>query len=109
MCRMLLVHATATLEHVMTRPLASVRRWITRRVAGRALSIDLSRIGDSPAMVPLRRDGLDPVAELGEQRREAPISRLTRVLGTNVWLVTGYDEARSVLADHHAFSNDIRP
>ena len=94
----------------MTRPFASVRRWITRRVARRALtSLDLSRMAHSPAMVPLRRDGLDPVAELGERRRQAPISRLTRVLGTNVWLVAGYEEARSVLADHHAFSNDIRP
>lgn len=94
----------------MTRPFASVRRWITRRVAQRALtSIDPARLAHSPAMMPLRRDGLDPVAELGERRREAPISRLTRVLGTNVWLVAGYEEARSVLADHHAFSNDIRP
>ncbi len=60
-------------------------------------------------MVPLRRDGLDPVAELGELRRQAPVTRLTRVLGTNVWLVAGYQEARGVLADHVAFSNDIRP
>ena len=43
------------------------------------------------------------------RRREAPVSRLIGVLGTNVWLVSGYEEARSVLADHHAFSNDIRP
>src|SRR5699024_295197 len=56
----------------------------------------------------LRRDGLDPVAELGRWRREAPIARLTRVLGTDVWLVSGYEQARWILADHHGFSNDIR-
>jgi len=94
----------------MSRPLASARRWIARRVARRALtSLDMSRLSHSPAMVPLRRDGLDPVAELGERRRQAPVSRLTGILGTNVWLVAGYDEARGVLADHVAFSNDIRP
>jgi cytochrome P450 len=59
-------------------------------------------------MLPLRRDGLDPVAELGERRRQAPISKLTRVLGTNVWLVAGYQEAKGVLGDHGSFSNDIR-
>ena len=94
----------------MNLRLDTTKRWIARRLARRALaSIDFSRMSQSPAMMPLRRDGLDPVAELGEQRREAPVSRLTSVLGTNVWLVVGYDEARSVLADHAAFSNDIRP
>src|SRR5687767_11404536 len=85
----------------MTRPLTSARGWILRRVT--------SRLMQGPAMTPLRRDGLDPVAELGELRRKAPISRLTRILGTNVWLVAGYEEAKGVLADHGAFSNDIRP
>jgi cytochrome P450 len=58
--------------------------------------------------MPLRRDGLDPVSELGERRRQVPISKLTRVLGTNVWLVAGYEEAKGVLGDHRSFSNDIR-
>ena len=94
----------------MTRPLAFAPSWIKQRIARRALaSINLSRLSGSPVTVPLRRDGLDPVAELGELRRRTPVSRLTRVLGTNVWLVAGYEEARSVLADHGAFSNDIRP
>jgi cytochrome P450 len=85
----------------MARPLASAQSWIKQQIARRALaSID---------MVPLRRDRLDPVAELGERRRQEPISKLTRVLGTNVWLVAGYEEVRGVLADHVAFSNDIRP
>lgn len=94
----------------MTRAITSVQQWITRRVARRALaSVDVPHMSGHPATMPLRRDGLDPVAELGERRREAPVTQLTRVLGTTVWLVAGYDEARSVLADHKSFSNDIRP
>ena len=93
----------------MARPLASAQSWIKQQIARRAVgSLDMARLSRSPAMVPLRRDGLDPVAELGELRRQAPITKLTRILGTNAWLVAGYAEARSVLADHGAFSNDIR-
>ncbi len=81
----------------MTRPLTTARTWIGQRIARRALTM------------PLRRDGLDPVARLGQRRAEAPVSRLARVLGTSVWLVVGHDEVRGVLAGHDAFSNDIRP
>ena len=33
---------------------------------------------------------------------------LLRLPGTRVWLVTGYDAARAVLADSHSFANDVR-
>jgi cytochrome P450 len=40
----------------------------------------------------------------------APVGKLTRLFGMNIWLVTGYEEARWVLADvGQQFSNDIRP
>src|SRR5699024_9571713 len=86
-----------------------VRRWVARQLPRVMLAkIGLSRMAGRPVAMPLQRDGLDPVAELGRWRREAPIARLTRVLGTDVWLVSGYEQARSILADHHGFSNDIR-
>src|SRR5690625_2190159 len=86
-----------------------VRRWVARQLPRVMLAkIGLSRMAGRPVAMPLRRDGLDPVAGLGRWRREAPGARLTRVLGTDVWLVSGYEQARSVLADHHGFSNDIR-
>ncbi|MEU1972689.1 cytochrome P450 [Microbacterium sp. NPDC019599] len=58
--------------------------------------------------VPLLRDDLDPVAELGELRERSPISPLALPLGLRGWLVTGYREARAVLADADSFSSDFR-
>ncbi|MEV6200143.1 cytochrome P450 [Streptomyces sp. NPDC051771] len=48
-----------------------------------------------------RRKGcpFDPPAELLDARRHGPISRYTHPGGKPGWLVTGYDLARSVLAD----------
>lgn len=93
----------------MVVPLAVVRRWFARQLPRLMLAkIHFSRTTGRPVTMPLQRDGLDPVAELGRWRREAPVARLTGMLGRNVWLVSGYEEARSVLADHHGFSNDIR-
>jgi len=59
--------------------------------------------------MPLRRDGLDPVPALAEKRSAEPVSKLSRVLGMNVWLVTGYEQARAVLNDTTSYSSDIRP
>jgi len=67
----------------------------------------LARFPDE-ALVPLRRAALDPVPELLELAAREPVSRLKMPLGLRGWLVTGYDEARTVLAaDHRTFSNDF--
>src|SRR5918995_1037160 len=57
---------------------------------------------------PLQRHGVDPVPRLERSRERGNVVRLTRLLGTRVWLVTGYDVARAVLADSDAFANDVR-
>jgi len=59
------------------------------------------------ALVPLQRDGLDPVPELRALREVEPVSRMKLPFGLRAWLVTGYEEARSVLANSPAFSNDF--
>ncbi|HYH32820.1 MAG TPA: cytochrome P450 [Pseudonocardia sp.] len=59
------------------------------------------------ALVPLRRDGLDPVRELGRRRAAEPVSRMKLPFGLRAWLVTGYEETRTVLAAGSAFSNDF--
>jgi cytochrome P450 len=71
--------------------------------------LDLSTISLLPdsALMPLKRDGLDPVPELGQIRARAPISKLKLPLGARVWLVTGYDEAKAVLAKTDGFSSDF--
>ncbi|WP_416904315.1 cytochrome P450 [Micromonospora echinospora] len=62
-------------------------------------------MGESPhtvtALPTARRPGcpFDPPAELVDARRHGPISRYPFPGGVPGWLVTGYDLARSVLAD----------
>jgi cytochrome P450 len=79
-------------------------------VAGRR-TIDLSQLERVPDRLswPLARDGMDPLPRLATVRAEEPVHRLTSFLGITVWMVTGPDEARAVLANERDFSNDIRP
>jgi cytochrome P450 len=67
----------------------------------------LARFPDE-ALMPLRRQGLDPVPTLAAVREQEPVSRLKMPLGLRGWLVTGYEESRFVLAaDTGTFSNDF--
>jgi cytochrome P450 len=67
----------------------------------------LARFPDE-ALMPLRREGLDPVPALAAVRDREPVSRLKMPLGLRGWLVTGYEESRAVLAaDTKTFSNDF--
>jgi cytochrome P450 len=59
------------------------------------------------ALLPLRRDGLDPVPALGRKRTEQPVARLPLPFGVTVWLVTGYAEVKTVLSNTTDFSNDF--
>jgi cytochrome P450 len=40
--------------------------------------------------------------------RDEPVSRLSRMFGMTIWLVTGHEQARAVLADSTSYSTDIR-
>ena len=86
------------------RLLAPVRRRLARRVLARSTAngLDLRQLRFLPEAVqlPLKRDGLDPLPEITDLRAEEPVTRLTELFGRGVWLVTGYDEARAVLADN---------
>jgi cytochrome P450 len=88
-----------------------VMSWVARRYLVRAHTggLDLAELSLLPdaALIPLRRDGLDPVPSLGAQRQAAPISRLPLPFGVTAWLVTGHAEAREILATPTAFSNDF--
>src|SRR3954447_4018520 len=67
----------------------------------------LARFPDE-AKMPLRRVGLDPVPALAAAREREPVSRLKMPLGLRGWLVTGYEESKTVLAaDTKTFSNDF--
>ncbi|MFL6144601.1 MAG: cytochrome P450 [Labedaea sp.] len=85
--------------------------WVGRRFLARARKkgIDLSTISLLPEQVlmPLRRTGLDPVGDLGDLRRTAPISKMKLPLGVSAWLVSGYEESKAVLGRAKGFSNDF--
>lgn len=87
--------------------------WVRRAMLAQAArsGIDLTRLDAVPPSLgwPLRREGLDPPARLAEIRAEQPVHHLTSFLGMGVWLVTGFEEAREVLADQTSYSTDIRP
>lgn len=62
---------------------------------------------DEPfTLVMFQREGLDPVPELARRRAEQPVSRLQYPIGPPVWLLTRYDDVRTVLGDSERFSND---
>ncbi|MEU3274289.1 cytochrome P450 [Saccharomonospora sp. NPDC006951] len=85
--------------------------WVTRRYLARAKKkgLDLSKMAILPdaVLMPLRREGLDPVPELGRKRVEEPVSKLPVPFGLNLWLVSGHEEAKAVLGDTKSFSNDF--
>ncbi|WP_199199372.1 cytochrome P450 [Amycolatopsis sp. CA-128772] len=86
--------------------------WVGRRYLARQSKkgFDLEKMSailPDSALLPLKRDGLDPVPAMAEQRSEAPIGKLDLPFGMNAWLVTGYDEAKAVLGRANGFSSDF--
>jgi cytochrome P450 len=73
--------------------------------------LDLSRLSavPKPFQLPFLRDGLDPVPELGRRRDAEPVTRLGKLFGLSIWMVSGYAEAKQVLGDRDGYSNDVRP
>ena len=85
--------------------------WATRLYLARASKkgFDLSKMALLPesALMPLKRDGLDPIPALGKLRETEPVTKLPIPFGVNVWLVTGYEQAKAVLGNAKAYSNDF--
>ncbi len=85
--------------------------WVGRKYLARKQKkgFDLATMSFLPdaALLPLKRDGLDPVTELGDLRAAEPVNRLKLPFGMKAWLVTGYDEAKAVMANGTGFSNDF--
>ncbi|WP_414637654.1 cytochrome P450 [Actinomycetospora sp.] len=59
------------------------------------------------ALMPLRRDGLDPVPALREAREDHPVRDFPLPFGVKAWLVTGHEEAREVLGRTRGLSTDF--
>lgn len=97
---------------LLGRPSSAIKRWAGRKLlstsAGKKAGLTgITRI-PKRFTPPFQRIGLDPLPELAELRRTDPVHRLGKVFGKNVWLVTGYEAARTVLNDTVSYSTDIR-
>jgi cytochrome P450 len=90
---------------------ARIASWFVRRQLAKLSEggLDLSSISALPAstLMPLRRNGLDPVPDLAQVRAATPVSELEFPLGITVWLVSGRDEVRSVLGSAEDYSTDF--
>ncbi|MPQ99077.1 cytochrome P450 [Modestobacter sp. I12A-02628] len=91
---------------------ARTRAWLAGLVVRRIQTkgIDLTQLSfiPEPTKVPLQRDGVDPLPRLAELRATDPVHRLDLPFDFAVYLITGQDETRAVLAERTRFSNDIR-
>ena len=90
-----------------------VTTWLGRRMLARVRrrNVDLTKMPFVPTilMAPLQRDGVDPVSGLATMREQDQITRLARMFGMTIWLVTGHEATRTLLGNTSDFSNDIRP
>lgn len=92
--------------------LGPVKRRVGRFLLERTMrdGIDLRKLRFLPDSftLPVKRDGLDPLPDLMQVQADEPVKLLANMFGRGVWLVTGYDEARDVLAgDPAVWSNDL--
>ncbi|GAB3483972.1 cytochrome P450 [Amycolatopsis cihanbeyliensis] len=92
---------------IKSRLVSWFMRWYLARTGKKGLDLSKMPFVPEPALVPLRRNELDPVPELGERRVREPVSKLPLPFGMNVWLVTGHDAAKTVLSSTKDFSNDF--
>jgi cytochrome P450 len=86
---------------------STVTRWYLARAQRKGFDLSKMALLPDAALLPLKRDGLDPVPELDEMRASAPVSKVNIPFGVNVWLVTGYEQAKAVLGNAKAYSNDF--
>ncbi len=82
--------------------------WLLNRTMRNGIDLRKLRFLPDAFTLPLRRDGLDPVPELKVVQGEEPVKKLADLFGKGVWLVSGYDESREVLAGPaEMWSNDL--
>jgi len=92
--------------------LGPIKRRVGKLLLERTMrdGIDLRKLRFLPDSfaLPIKRDGLDPLPALMTAQADEPVKRLATMFGRGIWLVTGYDEARDVLAgDAAVWSNDL--
>ncbi|WP_183094830.1 cytochrome P450 [Nocardioides stalactiti] len=92
--------------------LGPVKRRVGKFLLERTMrdGIDLRKLRFLPDSfkLPIQRDGLDPLPALMQAQADDPVKKLATMFGRGIWLVSGYDEAKEVLAgDPGVWSNDL--
>lgn len=90
--------------------LSAVKSAVLKFVVARSGGIDFTKLDKIPDSIawPLLRDGVDPTEKLTEAREDDPVQKLASFMGLDIWLITGYEQAREVLGNVN-HSTDIRP
>ena len=82
--------------------------WLLNRTMKDGIDLRKLRFLPESVTLPLKRDGIDPLPRLMDVQADAPVKKLATLFGKSVWLVSGYDAAREVLAgDADTWSNDL--
>ncbi|WP_198020305.1 cytochrome P450 [Nocardioides sp. J54] len=82
--------------------------WLLNRTMRNGIDLRKLRFLPESVTLPLKRDGLDPLPEMKRVQAEQPVKKLAELFGRGVWLVSGYDAAREVLAGGaETWSNDL--
>lgn len=82
--------------------------WLLNRTMRNGIDLRKLRFLPDSVTLPLKREGLDPLPEMMRVQAEAPVKKLADLFGKGVWLVSGYEEAKEVLAgDQSVWSNDL--
>ena len=84
-----------------------VGKWLLERTMRDGIDLRKLRFLPDSVTLPLQRDGLDPLPAMAQIQATEPVKKLAEMFGKGVWLVSGYDEARAVLADADSWSNDL--
>ncbi|MEV7404833.1 cytochrome P450 [Streptomyces sp. NPDC091267] len=90
-----------------SRITARLGRSYLARIQKHGIGASTLRLLPEDLLMPLRRDGLDPVRELAGTRANAPVSKVSLPFGMDAWVVTGYQESKAVLGSADAFSTDF--
>lgn len=92
----------------LLRPVTQrVSKWLLARSMRDGLDLRKLRFLPESVTLPLKRDGVEPLPELAQVQAEEPVKQLAHMFGKGIWLVTGYDEAKTVLSDKDSWSNDL--
>ncbi len=94
----------ATLRSRIT---ARIGRMYLARIQKHGISSSLLNRLPQDLLLPMRRDGLDPVAKLSARAAQSPVYQVPLPFGMDAWVVTGYEETKEVLGSTDGFSSDF--